>query len=279
MTAERYVTAGELAELMGVSVRTVKRVDERRDAERNVGDACPPIPAVARRWRGLAAADHTTQSAGNDNRLRRARERHRAQPEEIALMPTSSRPAAGVGTSPSSADRQAGCPPQPSSAAPDDQSDPRPRRQRAEDGAVSSAPGRRARRHGRRVLAAEWTTAPLWARAAESTNLHNVERTRAVRRPLRREPDRARSDDDVVAGWLRGGREPRHRPGVARDVQRCASGAAGRDADRPQPVRRAAVCTRSRGRKDIQPPDETRTAADARRSPTSSPRRRSPPTC
>jgi integrase len=51
----------------------------------------------------------------------------------------------------------------------------------------------------------EWTTDPLWARRAESTNLHNAERTKAF---AERYWDRALRAIDalVVAEWLKGGR-------------------------------------------------------------------------
>ena len=52
---------------------------------------------------------------------------------------------------------------------------------------------------------AEWTTDPLWARPAESTNLHNAERTKAFARAYTDRPLRA-IDSLVVAEWLKGGR-------------------------------------------------------------------------
>src|SRR5215217_1067688 len=51
----------------------------------------------------------------------------------------------------------------------------------------------------------EWTTDPLWARPAESTNMHNRERTRAFAQTYADRPMRA-IDSLVVAEWLKGGR-------------------------------------------------------------------------
>jgi integrase len=50
-----------------------------------------------------------------------------------------------------------------------------------------------------------WTTDPLWARPAESTNLHRAERTKAFAEIYGDRPLRA-IDAAVVAEWLRGGR-------------------------------------------------------------------------
>jgi integrase len=51
----------------------------------------------------------------------------------------------------------------------------------------------------------QWTTDPLWARPAESTNLHRAERTRAFAEVYGDRPLRA-INAVVVAEWLRGGR-------------------------------------------------------------------------
>src|SRR5687767_7207028 len=50
-----------------------------------------------------------------------------------------------------------------------------------------------------------WTTDPLWARRAESTNIHNRERTQAFAKAYWDRPLRA-IDAPVVAEWLKGGR-------------------------------------------------------------------------
>src|SRR4051794_13510750 len=49
----------------------------------------------------------------------------------------------------------------------------------------------------------EWTTDPLWLRPAESTNLHNTERTRAFATRYADRPMLA-IDAMVVAEWLKG---------------------------------------------------------------------------
>ena len=72
----------------------------------------------------------------------------------------------------------------------------------------------------------EWTTDPLWARPAESTNLHNAERTRAFADALRRPAvalDRRARRRRVAQGRP----QPRHRRRAARDVQRRAPPAGG----------------------------------------------------
>jgi hypothetical protein len=51
----------------------------------------------------------------------------------------------------------------------------------------------------------EWTTSPLWARPSESTNRHNRERTRGFVLAYGERPVGA-IDHNVVAEWLRGGR-------------------------------------------------------------------------
>lgn len=104
----------------------------------------------------------------------------------------------------------------------------------------------------------EWTTSPLWARPSESTNLHNRERTRGF---VERYGDRpiATVDAQVVAEWLKGGA----------NIGTCdALRAMFNDARRPQAgmlVDRnpfaALGLRRSKGRKDVQPPDQATVAA------------------
>jgi integrase len=98
---------------------------------------------------------------------------------------------------------------------------------------------------------AEWTTDPLWARPADSTNLHNAERTggfadRYAERPLRS------IDSLVVAEWLKGGRNRGTVPALR---------AMFNDARRPHagclidhnPFEKLGL-KRSKGRKHVQPP-------------------------
>jgi integrase len=104
----------------------------------------------------------------------------------------------------------------------------------------------------------DWTTSALWARPSESTNLHNLERTRAFARSYGDRPI-ASIGPAVVKEWLEGGANV----GTV-DALRAMFN----DARRPQ----AGMCvdrnpfaglglTRSKGRKDVQPPGQTVIAA------------------
>jgi integrase len=103
----------------------------------------------------------------------------------------------------------------------------------------------------------EWTTDPLWQRPAESTNLHNAERTRAFAQRYAERP-LASIDAIVVAEWLKGGA---NRGTV--DALRAMFN----DARRPQagmlidrnPFAGLAL-KRGRGRKDVQPPGQAQVA-------------------
>ena len=129
--------------------------------------------------------------------------------------------------------------------------------ERAEDEARDALLGIAERGVTVREFWTEWTTSPLWARPSESTNLHNLERTRAF---VERYGDRpiATIDSLVVAEWLKGG---------ANVGTIDALRAMFNDARRPQAgmlVDRnpfaALGLRRSRGRKDVQPPDQATTA-------------------
>jgi hypothetical protein len=65
----------------------------------------------------------------------------------------------------------------------------------------------------------EWTTDPLWLRPAESTNLHNAERTAGFVARYGDRPIRG-IGAPVVAEWLKGGRNLGTVQLAARDVQR-----------------------------------------------------------
>ena len=103
----------------------------------------------------------------------------------------------------------------------------------------------------------EWTTSPLWARPAESTNIHNRERTRAF---VERYGDRPMRSIDhlVVADYLEDGRNRGNVPALR---------AMFNDARRPQagmlinhnPFAGLGL-KRSKGRKDVQPPDQATVA-------------------
>ena len=56
---ERYVDQRELAQLMGVSLRTIKRWTADGHAERVLGDAGPALPALAGEAWVRARADST----------------------------------------------------------------------------------------------------------------------------------------------------------------------------------------------------------------------------
>ena len=99
----------------------------------------------------------------------------------------------------------------------------------------------------------EWTTSPLWARPAESTNLHNAERTRAFAHAYANRP-LSSIDHLVVAEFLKDGRNRGNVPALR---------AMFNDARRPQarmlidrnPFANLGL-RRSKGRKDVQPPDQ-----------------------
>jgi hypothetical protein len=79
----------------------------------------------------------------------------------------------------------------------------------------------------------EWTTDPLWARPAESTNLHRTERTRAFAETYGERPLRA-INAVVVAEWLKGGRKL----GTSTTCARCSTTpAASRPANSSTPTR------------------------------------------
>ena len=86
-----------------------------------------------------------------------------------------------------------------------------------------------------RAFWTDWTADTLWLRPAESTNIHNRERTAKF---VSAYGDRAiRSiGDDVVAEWLKGGKNHGHGRRSPRVLQRRQHGA-GRTPGHDQPVR------------------------------------------
>ena len=105
--------------------------------------------------------------------------------------------------------------------------------------------------------ASEWTTSPLWARPAESTNLHNAERIRGFvtahgHRPM------CSIGDEIVAAWLRGGRNRSTVPALRAFFHDAMSAAAGRLVDR-NPFANLRL-PGSRGRRDRQPPAQAKAA-------------------
>lgn len=103
----------------------------------------------------------------------------------------------------------------------------------------------------------EWTTSPLWARPSESTNLHNHERTRQF---VARYGDRpiATIDAQVVAGWVNGGANIGTIDALRTMFNDARRPQAGMLVDR-NPFA-ALGLKRSKGRKDVQPPDQAATA-------------------
>jgi integrase len=103
----------------------------------------------------------------------------------------------------------------------------------------------------------EWTTSPLWLRPSESTNVHNRERTAGFVAAYGERPLRS-IDHLVVAEWLKGGRNR----GTVNALRTMFN-----DARRPQagmlisfnPFANLGL-RQSRGRKDVQPPDQAEVA-------------------
>ncbi len=98
-----------------------------------------------------------------------------------------------------------------------------------------------------------WTTDPLWARPAESTNIHNRERTEKFARLHWDTPIRAIGDEHVAA-WLKGGANKGTLDKLRLMFNDAASAPGGRLVDR-NPFANLRL-PRSRGRKDTQPPNE-----------------------
>jgi integrase len=103
----------------------------------------------------------------------------------------------------------------------------------------------------------EWTTSPLWARPAESSNLHNAERTRGFALAYANRPLRS-VDHRIVAEFLKDGRNQGNVPALR---------AMFNDARRPQAGMLIGAnpfaglgLKRSKGRKDVQPPDQATVA-------------------
>ena len=91
----------------------------------------------------------------------------------------------------------------------------------------------------------DWTTDPLWLRPAASTNIHNRERTREVRRRARR-PAAARDRRRARRRVAQGRPQPSAPSPALRAIFNDAASRAGRPARRPQPVREAAAAVEPR---------------------------------
>jgi len=99
----------------------------------------------------------------------------------------------------------------------------------------------------------EWTTSPLWARPAESTNLHNAERTRAFAQTYAHRPLRS-IDHLIVAEWLKNGRNRGNVPALRAMFNDARRPQAGMLIDR-NPFANLGL-KGSKGRKDVHPPDQ-----------------------
>jgi hypothetical protein len=103
----------------------------------------------------------------------------------------------------------------------------------------------------------EWTTEPPWLRPADSTNLHNAERTRRFVDRYGHLPIRA-VDDDTVREYRRSGRNDGTIPALRAMFNDAARADAGRLVDR-NPFAGLRL-RQSRGRRDVQPPAQAEAA-------------------
>jgi integrase len=103
----------------------------------------------------------------------------------------------------------------------------------------------------------EWTTDPLWLRPAESTNLHNAERTRRFADRYGQLPIRA-VDDDVVREYRRSGSVDGTIPSLRAMFNDAARADAGRLVER-NPFANLRL-PQARGRRDVQPPAQAEAA-------------------
>jgi integrase len=97
-----------------------------------------------------------------------------------------------------------------------------------------------------------WTSDPLWARPSESTNVHNAERTKAFALAHDERPLRSIAAGDVAA-WLKGGANVGTVPALRAMFNDACRIEAGKLID-ANPFANLGL-KRSRGRKDVQPPD------------------------
>jgi integrase len=100
---------------------------------------------------------------------------------------------------------------------------------------------------------AEWTTDPLWLRPAESTNVHNAERTRGFVERYGGRPMRA-IDDEVVREYRRSGSNDGTVPALRAFFNDAMRADAGRLVE-TNPFAGLRL-RQSKGRRDVQPPDE-----------------------
>jgi integrase len=129
--------------------------------------------------------------------------------------------------------------------------------ERAEDDARDALIDAAERGKTVREFWAEWTTSELWARPAESTNRHNAERTRAFAECFADRPIASIGAADVAA-YLEGGRNRGTVPALRAMFNDARSVVAGQLVDR-NPFANLGL-RQTRGRKDVQPPDQASTA-------------------
>jgi integrase len=129
--------------------------------------------------------------------------------------------------------------------------------ERAEDSARDALLGIAERGVTVREFWTDWTTSRLWARPSESTNVHNLERTRGF---VERYGDCpiATIGPFVVAEWLKGGQNRGTVDALRAFFNDARKPQAGMLVDR-NPFAGLGL-KRSRGRKNVQPPDQATTA-------------------
>jgi integrase len=131
--------------------------------------------------------------------------------------------------------------------------DTRRRAERAEDDARVALLSAAERGTTLRDFWTDWTSSPLWARSAESTNLHNRERTRGFVERYGDRPIRSIGPTEV-AEWLKDGHNAGTVPALRAMFTDAGKPQAGSLVDR-NPFANLGL-KRSKGRKNVQPPDE-----------------------
>ena len=131
------------------------------------------------------------------------------------------------------------------------------RAERAEDEARDALLGIAERGATVREFWTDWTSSPLWARPSESTNIHNRERTQSFVESYGDRPI-ATIDATVVAQWLKDGANIGTVDALRAFFNDARKPQAGMLVDR-NPFAGLGL-HHSRGRKDLQPPDQATTA-------------------
>ena len=129
--------------------------------------------------------------------------------------------------------------------------------ERAEDTARDALVDAAVRGRTVREFWTDWTTSELWARPAESTNRHNAERPAAFVAMFGERPLASIGGPDVAA-YLEGGQRRGTVPALRAMFNDARSVLAGQLVDR-NPFANLGL-RQTRGRKDVQPPDQASTA-------------------